>query len=525
MAKNFKRGKRNGSSNIASNKAGTTSSSGVSNSWLDKYPELVKAAGNLSFSQSLGTSLNLFKGVTNTAGKSWRNSSIFGDTIPGIMKLEFLPSYGYSNDPASPLNVASRAIYSYVRHANSGHTNYEAPDLMIYLMATDSLYMMYTWMARLYGTLNLYASFNRYLGDALIMSMGVDPTDIKDHIPDLRWFINSYAYKLQTLYVPGSMPIYDRHSWMVGGYYSDSEDWKSQTYYFNPSGLYQYTPVRLTTGGSLQFKQLGPIDYTTGTLLTFNAIAAYATSLIEPVITDSDMNIMSGDILKAYGDTGIRKIGMIGEDYIIKPSKDDSVLRQIENSNALGAIGMANEGIYQTDGYLVATYRGTGNSPLGELNKVLNSRNNIPTAEEVVDATRLMVMGTATAVADTSSMFSNILTLVGTEIIQYFRVYYTDINGTIADKTFLKERTFTSALVTGVATLEDVAMFSNFDWHPCLYMLDVETLSDGTKRATRVFDGLFREVNNYTVITYQDLEKIHTTAMLAYFDIPRYASV
>lgn len=41
-------------------------------------------------------------------------------TIPGIHVEYIIPSVGYAATPGDPINIASDAIYSYVRHAKGG---------------------------------------------------------------------------------------------------------------------------------------------------------------------------------------------------------------------------------------------------------------------------------------------------------------------------------------------------------------------------------------------------------------------
>lgn len=67
------------------------------------------------------------------------------------MKIGFVPSIGRTSGESSPANVASKNIYSFVRFANSGRTNYEATDLMMFLLAMDNAYMYAGYLIRIYG--------------------------------------------------------------------------------------------------------------------------------------------------------------------------------------------------------------------------------------------------------------------------------------------------------------------------------------------------------------------------------------
>ena len=99
--------------------------------WYAQNEQLLKDTASFSYNYPLGSL------VQRTAtGKEPVDTT----AIPGIMAVHVSPAFGGSDSRTSPINVAMRNIYSFVRHANSGHTNYDAPDLAIYLMAMDSCY-------------------------------------------------------------------------------------------------------------------------------------------------------------------------------------------------------------------------------------------------------------------------------------------------------------------------------------------------------------------------------------------------
>lgn len=57
------------------------------------------------------------------------------------------------------------------------------------------------------------------------------------------------------------------------------------------------------------------------------------------VYLDEDINIMSGDILKAYGESGLYSLPMLGEEEQIEISHDADLLEQFKNSNVLDLPG------------------------------------------------------------------------------------------------------------------------------------------------------------------------------------------
>lgn len=119
--------------------------------WYANNQQLLKDFANFPYGAPVGRTVPGYYPTANS-----------GSAVPGLCTIELVPSIGVSKNENSAINVSARNIYSYVRHRNSGSTNYEAPDLMIYLMAMDSIYSFLSWMKRLYGLMMDYTPYNRY---------------------------------------------------------------------------------------------------------------------------------------------------------------------------------------------------------------------------------------------------------------------------------------------------------------------------------------------------------------------------
>lgn len=282
--------------------------------WYAFNEQLLKDSASFAYSWPVGAKLST--GVPTIDAKS----------VPGIMAFKTVPSFGQSVDGTSAINTAARNIYSYVRHANAGHTNYDAPDLMLYLMAMDSIDSFISYMKRIYGVLNLYTYENRYYPDALLMAMGVDPADFRKHIADFRAFINMFIVRVGSMCVPNTMSYNARHMWMYDNIYVDSDTAKAQTYFYTPDGFYFYQ-LDSTGKGMLKFTTLVADD----DLLTVDELEGYGLGMINPILTSEDMNIMSGDILKAFSDGGVIKRSGVTETYQCFPVYNEEVMSQFEN--------------------------------------------------------------------------------------------------------------------------------------------------------------------------------------------------
>lgn len=101
--------------------------------WYIVNGQLAKDVASFSFNNALGASFEIGTHGLTTLVQPKKYS------LPGIMTIPYVPSIGYSADGTSAANIAAKNFYSFVRHQNSGHANYDSPDLMMYLMAMDSI--------------------------------------------------------------------------------------------------------------------------------------------------------------------------------------------------------------------------------------------------------------------------------------------------------------------------------------------------------------------------------------------------
>ena len=203
--------------------------------WYAVNDQLLRDSASFPYSWPVGNRLTQIVQETGAG----RNAGV-EQSIPGVLSLYLSPTIGWADSSESPVNVASRNIYSFVRHANSGHANYDAPDLMLYLLAMDSCYSYHSFLRRLYGVMMDYTPINRYYPRAVVASMNVDFDDAMAHLAQLRCFINQFAVKLGSMCVPNSMSYMVRHMWMYSQIFVDSMSAKAQTYLYNPHAFYKF---------------------------------------------------------------------------------------------------------------------------------------------------------------------------------------------------------------------------------------------------------------------------------------------
>lgn len=539
---------RSNSSRKNTNKRGNRSGKGNYDStdndasWYMRYPELARDASKMPFTVPLGK----YPSITTNASSSKVTFGNESFSVPGVMAIEWFPTIGQSDTNNSPVNLVSREVYSFVRHANSGHSNYDAPDMMMYILAMDSLYSFYSAMTRVYGVMMLYSGMNRYMPKTLVQSLGFDYDDISKNMAQFRWLINQVAYKLTAMYVPSGMSYFERHIWLNSGVYLDAESYKAQTYVFKQSAYYKYSASASTDYAAKLLYTPVPDN------LTLAKCEQFVNSLLNPILADEDMNIISGDMLRAFGADNLFTVAPIAEDYVVVPAYSAEVLSQIQNLTILGTPDTSRStgngsradivqriktdtftpGIYQNLTF-IGTYQAVSEGLTDELyawncvawDKMITMKSDNPSSEEVMVATRLSNICDTFGVeeyTDSGTKYNRVIfssKQLSTEVVTNMVVYTMTETGSLG---YMSVRPFTlfgkklrNTPSNAAAVLETLSALSAFDWHPQVYLMHSK---DDTGAV--ILDGSLIETNNFTVVDLNDLLRLHETALISEFYIP-----
>lgn len=499
-------------------------------SWYVPNDQVLRDSASFAFSNYLGDSVQI--------GGEGGNKAYYGNVrTPGIMSMLWVPAYGVGNTTTEPINVAARNIYSFVRHANSGHSNYDAPDLMMYICAMDNMYTFFFECCRVYGTLRYYRYKNRYLAKTLVESMGFDYESLIQDLAGFRYFINTMALKLNVYAVPKSLTLFQRHAMMTSYVYADSESDKAQLYVFVPAGVGYLDEMNPDTGawGKIMYKlKYDPLDETSNlnTYVGVKGCADQFNLMFNALSTSEDFNIMSGDILKAYGAENCVQLPTIGEDFTTVPVYQPEVLPQIMNARAFGTPFITDTGV-PTDNHVCILNQDVESGTLDSCNAVLNNvglpnmyhgdkfvfnlHEDAPTPEQVMVASRLT---TGIGVVNSGSVGNMIaLTTYGTEIPCRFTIYTRpmkygpELTGTYSFNfySYVIDGPSQSDVTVGDiwdelnSYIEQFRFISNFDWAPLVTYFTRESHLAEDIRAKHVFGDL----DNFTVMESEDLKKMH----------------
>lgn len=426
--------------------------------WYGKNPQLIKDSASLPFSQRLGA-LNNMSPLTPSTGTPLVRTTISENvsTFPGVMRFRWSPSFGSPGHATAsdPVNTAAKNIYSFVRHANSGRTNYEATDLMMTILATSSVFSVLAMGIRAYGLIRLYDQRNMYMPDTLVKAAGFNPVQLRSDLANFRYQLNNLIAKASVLWVPSNLSIIARQYWMNTNVYLDGQSPKAQFYLYKQAYAYQYSPKTSTTGTAL-------IPITIADDLTVGQYTTLVNSMLDALIEDEDAGIEMGDMLKAYGKENLYSMSMIDENYMTPITMSDEVMMQFHNLRTLpitpGQITQINGVISEpafsyTPSQLVHLQQVTG--------ELIDVKGNMTDPDHVIVATRMrpIIDGITFAPAETTFTVR-----CGTEIPVSIDIYRITSTGDVAMdpiQTYYPDNEGT--------TIRFLSHHANFDWAPLLY--------------------------------------------------------
>lgn len=548
--------------------------------WYANDPSLLRDAASIPFSWATGTKVGLFKSesittIDETPTLDKDKVVRIGEelVVPGVMAIHLSPWFGYSENQTDPLNIAATSLYSFVRHANSGSANYDAPDLMLYVMAMSQAYSYINFMIRVYGTAMLYVQRNRYIPSALLTAMGVDYQNVQENLAQFRFNINVLINKLSSMAVPADFSLFNRQAFLYQNIYTEGTSIKDQMYMYVPDSFWMYNVTKGQPGSLIAV----PFDTTSlyanpdHTLLTVEDLNSYGQLLLDSILLSEDLNIMSGDILKAYGSDRIMKLTSLQPDYVVMPFFDIAVLEQMKNATLMGPVsslvttnkitlpnGVSLPGFISqitqnvttnaiTSQPVLGIYAGkstTSSTILRDAQMRMTLRNGLITTmtaevtpELIMESTRLisLVQGPVRLSGSMSINGNDSLKLnCGTEVATCAKVYTYDISdsgeATLSITAYMQEVYLDSQVNSAITNptepdyteaqpivkVDELWRLATFNFAPIYELCNVSAKSgSGNYVVTSNSGGIFTDYGNYAVVTDGTLRRIHETALLS----------
>lgn len=487
--------------------------------WYQADSVLMKDAANLPFPNALGMPLSISDGMTGVVPAV--NSKVI---IPGIMRINVITTPGTMGTWNDPVNVATRDIYSFVRHMNSGSKNYDAADLGVYFYAYDSCATYYAYLVRIYGTVRSLLLRNRYTPEDLITAMGVDYRDVSANLAQLRSYINTFAARMRALRVPSSLHFVERHMWLFSHIFADSQTDKCQLYVVNPGAFWEYRVGTTPADTKFIMSEKVPLK---GAAYTLERLTTFGNALLNSVLNSEDFNVMSGDINKAYGDKTFT-LNMVAEEYTVPIVYEPEFLLQLHNASVFRLDNNTNDSQAQylrwtiqqdysetpnvgaltgnfdilLDGTEHKNYADDPHSLTMGLQQPLDVPVEDPSSELVAIATRMKVNAIYTS--DVSGNHVMRPYAFGTEIVVGAWIYSKSLS--------------TGALETTPKRMDQHAMLTSFGVFPLHYNTSGFDVSTGSIRDTMYLIG---SVDNLTMLPANVLYNIHRAALLGMYGLAK----
>ena len=477
--------------------------------WYNLNKQLVTDAASLSYHTPLSTVISLSNLATSTTAPRASAVCLKVQLSPGIGGYDLASGVSANSIYNSSVRVAAQNLYAWVRHANSGASNYEASDLMMYLLAMDSAYAIYAWGRSIYRMANSATSYNFTWLEDIASGCAINLTDFRSNLANMRTFLNLCATRLNALSVPKSFSYFNRHVWMFSNIFKDSNVDRCSYYVFYPNARGVYVPSQARIN-----------YYALPTLLNFQNFVGMMNEIINVLMSDEDIGIISGDIRKAYGSGNLFTIENTPVDDYVEPFYSEEVLTQISGATLCGELVDGTYDICQTyNGYI---YQGTyvdgataipainqlypvvstsGTSKFQHSGWIVNMYKDDPTPDDNMVATRLMAQTAATTISQTNY---RLVSMAGSEfIVSATIVGYIDYNNR------------SSVTVTDFAAYnkDTSTWLPQLDWFPqFVYNVNSATPNE--------FIYYVSDLSNYAVIQSEQLRNMHNVALMSMYSIP-----
>lgn len=537
-SKDRKKTNRRSDFNSASKRDSRTSDSdGMSGlndfSWYSKYPSLLNAAASLPYPYRPGMNLPMgsMRGAqTNASTVEYTDVSL---RVPGVLRINWAPSVGQSTLPTDPASIVGKEVYAAVRKVFSGSIDADAPDFVMYLLALDSLFSYIGGLKRVYRTLTAWSSDNFQTPDTLLLALGCNATSIsnlRSNSADFLRCINELVLQSRKFRCPAIMDMFNRHYWLNDNVYTDAPTINSQFYVFRQT-YYLKLAANAAIPGSSTITAAGltavssPISASSN--LTVKSLYDFGISLIQALDSWDDCYMISGYLMRAFEGTASFVVDELDVNDSLTPVYVEEVLMQIENARSVfGTLREATLNVYQdpSTNAVISQPLATVSSTMTygvehDLPPILSIRSDSPTVEENVIASRLqMNMSLSQITHSVLSTEEGYPVFCASEIVSSIHLIGCDPHnsGSAASSVTLRSVFGLSSNNPSATLFVDLPRYlwvTQFDWHPILYVLYMDSTSP-TTGAQIIPIG---DLHNVTVLDRAQLKEINRICLFSEF--------
>lgn len=470
------------------------------------------------------------------SNQSVTESDNVSSVIPGVMEIDWVPSVGRSRTNQDPASLVAKELYAHVRAAFSGQLAVDPPDLLLYLIALDSIYSYIGSLKRIYRVLTAYSPFNYAIPDQLLCALGIPQNRIpswKNNRMELLSYVNQLIGMTNKFICPVVMDMFNRHYWMNDNIYFDAPSPNSQVFAFRQAGWYRYCLFTDQDTG-IKFGGCQLLTSSDDVQSWFNSpelAFLFGQNLIQALAGSEDAYTISGYFARAYDGVNAFRVDPLMPDEVLEPVYVEEVLQQIENAKAVSNIVFpsnetltvnklnASMHIFQdpsTNAVIAPNSYVVRNSNASHTSAAtitmpgffLSARMPQPTYQDVITMSRLAttahVYSTTNLDGNTGADYRYYIES-GTEVVSNIKLWTTSLNaqGLEAYSNNSIPIEWNSLLLQD-ATIDQLARYMQFDWAPLL----VYTNSNGVV-------SVLGDIHNLTVVNRHDAHEINKMCILS----------
>lgn len=419
------------------------------------------------------------------------NTDVAGNTVeinfPGILRAEWTPTVGYSENDQSPINLASQKVYKAIQNAlRQRNLTYQRTDVIVNILSNDSIHITFEDVKRAIKAYFTYNKYNRYYGAKLLEALGYDYDSFDQHKAELIPQMIKWRNMLELYPLPDVINFVGIHNEMASNIYVDTVSDKAQLYVFVPRKVFTYADV--DTGGG---KGLEYIDFHGDTPLTWDQVVTFMSSLISAMTNSTDFDIINAALMSTYEGSMYVDTSVPTEGEELIPAQNVIFDNAMMNAVAVGDLTPFDEGTSNlapidtgynalyTINMKAATCSGLTNYYVSYINSLTDS----PSSIEMANYMRWHPeIGSTVAPKDQTGITAGMKSW-GTEIINYFKIYTLSnikVNGVSATTTTDPTK-FTTTIdnytgATQYSTIETFFELSAFKNHPIIqYRATIQT--------------------------------------------------
>nr|AVX53399.1 putative capsid [Marmot picobirnavirus] len=428
---------------------------------------------------------------------------------------------------------AADAFFNYFTQGFTTGVNFEAPDVLMAVIAAASLASFMVEAKRPYGLVHHFLQWNSGYPKAIIKALGFDFNDLKSNLAEFRTQYNlRVATFNKTIAIPKSFMLLLQWGFIAGNLFTDTTSPEYSTIYgWKLDSVLEYNPTKLRTGTCLSWFNVTPDN---GEAMTVTEYFNKLDTLFAR-FNDSDVREMFGAIRRVYAESDLLTLTEIDLDYVTNISVNDTVAAQFHNA---GWVGTSVLGLYPTvdltPGALVlqdvALYQTSTGEIKSDVVVSISSEGGIPFPDNdqmpdiILDMYDHLVNPGANI--DVTAYMNYIFGINGdgalgdrpTSVSWYTPIYRSTLNTSCILVTSNAEDVAINKYITleslDAATFLDLCLISHLDSHPLIMISDDPATLQGYPV------GVLGEIDKYTLVPKSYLQRLNQQSMYQLLAMP-----